>query len=454
MNQAVVIICTRPESSRIPRKVFRNIAGLPAIEHILQRLTRANGKSFYPTILAVPSGCREYDHLPLKYDVEWYPGHPASPLHRMADAYRWFAKNKGPCSYIIRITHDDILIDPKTMCDLVESAAAVKAGYAVTPSIVDGAGVEVIEAKNLLWAADLHHDKEIEHISYFVKGQVPGIPNSLFHIGHVRHSISRPYRLTMDYEEDAQVLQAVLLAVDRGPTPGLDEVCHYIDTHQEIADHNRMPEVSFYTCVRNGQEFIERSMNSVMVNMGVRKSPSEYVVIDDASTDATLAKVIGAKHGDDRVKILTNAENLGLASSSNRAISVSRGKYIMRVDADDYLLPRAFSEMKQEMDVTGAAIVYANYDTVNEAGEVVDRNVPGSIHHHAGCALMNLKLLNEIRFREGLQHWDGLDLLKRVKAHFPVAYVEKPLWLYRVRQDSMSRTDPEKRSFIKRVLGL
>lgn len=454
MIPAVIIICTRPTSSRIPLKVFRPIAGLPAIEHILQRLRHSTGKFIYPVLLAVPQNCNEYDYLLAQYDLEIFKGNPESPLHRMADAYKHFCKKNDTARFIIRITHDDILIDAKTVVDLVESAQQAKAGYAITPTIVDGAGVEVIDARNVLYAADRHSDKEVEHISYFVKGDLPGLPNRLSHIGPVRHSIERPYRLTMDYEEDAQALEAVLRGVGRGPLASLDEICHFLDTHQEIADHNRMPEVSFYTCVYNGEKYVERSMASVMVNMGVRKSPSEYIVIDDGSTDGSLAKIITAKRGDDRVRVLVNQENVGLASSSNRAIGKARGRFIMRVDADDYLLPNAFSAMKQEMLITGAAIVYANYDIINEEGKIINRNIAGHLQHHAGCALMNLKLINEIRFREGLKHWDGLDLLKRVKDHFPIAYVEKPLWLYRVRGDSMSRTKPEERGMIRRLLGL
>lgn len=454
MKPAIVIICTRPESSRIARKAFRRICGVTAIEHILRRLRIANGKMHYQTVLAVPKGCRDYDGLGGQYPITIFEGNPTSPLHRMAEAFQWVCEEQDRAKYIVRITHDDILIDARSMIELVESTIKDEAGYGITPTIVDGAGVEVILAENLLYAADRHRGKDIEHISYFVRGPADGIPNNKIHFGSVRNSIERPYRLTMDYEEDAQVLEAVLRGVKQGPTPPLEEICHYLDTHQEILEHNRMPEVSFYTCARNAEQYVERSISSVMVNMGVRKSPSEYIIIDDASTDETLSKIISSKRGDDRVRILTNNENLGLASSSNRAIQMARGKYVMRVDADDYLLPRAFYEMRSEMRMTGAAIVYANYDTIDEEGRIISRNIPGQLHHHAGCALMNLKLINEIRFREGLKHWDGLDLVKRVREHFPVAYVEKPLWLYRVRADSMSRTDKEERNAIRRFLGI
>lgn len=177
-------------------------------------------------------------------------------------------------------------------------------------------------------------------------------------------------------------------------------------------------------------------------------------MIDDGSDDSTLARMIMARRGDDRVHIIANPQNFGLATSSNIAIAKARGRYAMRVDADDYLLPGAIQTMRREMEATGAAIVYANYNTIDEKGVILERNVPGSLHKHAGCALMNLRLINEIKFRDGLRHWDGLDLFKRVREHFPVAYVEEPLWLYTVRHDSMSRTKPDERGFIKRLLGL
>lgn len=455
MSQAVVIICTRPESGRLPRKVFRNICGLPVIEHILRRITKNGSRPFYPIILAVPKGCNSYDHLKDAYPISIYKGNAESPLHRMAGAYLEHKQSSNDkCRYVVRITHDDMLIDSRTMVDLVEGTVRENAGYGISPSIIDGAGVEVILGDNLLGAAQRHTTMDVEHISYFVKGDAVGIPNKTIYFGEVRDAIERPYRLTIDYEEDAQVIEAVLRALGSGPTPSLDDICHYLDRHQELTEYNRMPEVTFYTCAKDAGLFVDKAISSVLTNMGVRKSPSEYILVDDASQDDTLARMITTKRGDDRVRILSNPTNQGLASSSNLAMSKARGKYVMRVDADDYLLPRAFATMRQEMDATGAAIVYANYNTIDADGKIIDRNVPGALHKHAGCALMNLKLINEIKFREGLRHWDGLDLFKRVREHFPVAYVEEPLWLYTVRKDSMSNTKQDERGFIKRMLGL
>ena len=58
-NDAVIIICTRPESKRLPGKVFKKIAGVPAIEHILNRLIGLD----CPVVLAIPPFCHAYDYL-------------------------------------------------------------------------------------------------------------------------------------------------------------------------------------------------------------------------------------------------------------------------------------------------------------------------------------------------------------------------------------------------------
>jgi hypothetical protein len=109
--------------------------------------------------------------------------------------------------------------------------------------------------------------------------------------------------------------------------------------------------------------------------------------------------------------------------------------------------------MKDVMDESGAAIVYANFNEIDSEGRTVRRNVAGNESHHAGCSLMNLKLINEVRFREGLKHWDGLELLARIGSNFPVAYVERPMWLYRIREDSMSRTNEKERDNLRIRMG-
>lgn len=444
MTTAAIIICTRPESSRLPGKVFRPVAGVPAIDHILNRLQGCG----IPVVLAVPLGCTDYDKIVLQYradssnlSVNIFYGDPDSPLHRMAAC----AEALPNPEWLIRITHDDILIDQATMLDLLRACVVdPEVGYGVTPAIVDGAGVEVIHRSNLLSAAKVRTEPT-EFISYFVKAS----PYRKIKTIEPRESIRRPYRLTMDYYEDWLVLDTVLSRVGSNAT--LDHVCHYLDTHAHVAAWNRQPLVTFYTCVRNGEKFLRQAMQSVLNNQGI---DFEYIVVDDGSIDDT-AVVVSEFANDPRVRFFKNYDSIGLASSSNLAINKARGKYIMRVDADDILLPHATKEMIQRIEAERAGAVYAAYHETDIDSQIVTGNLNPRKVHHAGCALFDHKMINEIRFTDGLRHFDGADLHKRLQERrMPVAYVDQPMWLYRRHDKNLSNSDREERARVRAGLEI
>lgn len=440
-KEAIVIVNSRAESSRIPRKFERRIAGRPAIEHILKRLE----KTGLDVVLAVPHGeaadYQPYIKGPKNYIFE---GNPDSPLHRMARAVRWYGSMKGyQPDYVVRVTNDDILVDAQTILQLIDGAREAGADYAITPNIIRGADAEVISTGNLLKAADTY-EQAIEHVSYFVRG-------GKILLSSARAEVARPYRMTMDFPEDVIVLENVLRECG-GPDAPLENICYYLDRHNYVQKFNELPEITIYTCARNAEKYILRTMLSVMdahANM-------EYIVIEDGSTDQTLGEILqyASIKKDTRFRVVVNESNLGLSSSCNIALSMARGRYIMRVDADDLLLPGACENMLKRINEIGAGVLYSNYSEINDQGIITKPNIPGSLHHHAGCALMDKRLLDEVRFTEGLRHWDSLDLWKRFsKTGLPVAYYDDvPLWLYRQHPASLSKSEPEVRAQKKREL--
>jgi len=60
----------------------------------------------------------------------------------------------------------------------------------------------------------------------------------------------------------------------------------------------------------------------------------ELIVIDDGSTDGTFKFV--AENGDGRIKTLRNRQNRGIAHALNKGLKSAGGKYIARIDDDDY----------------------------------------------------------------------------------------------------------------------
>lgn len=420
-SDAVVIICTRSDSARVPRKVFKRIAGVEAIRHILWRIENVG----YPIVLAVPKGegvlYREYAE---KLDnVTIHEGNDDSPLHRMAAVME---HREEP--YVVRITHDDILPDVLSIRDMVNLAIHEKAGYVWNPGIFRGADAEVISRQNLMRAAQTH-DTPVEHVSYVVNSHNPVKYNC-------RAAIARDYRLSLDYQEDASLLEIILRKL--GPWASSEEIVGLIDLNPWLLDVNRLPIVTVYTCVKNGAKYIGEAMASVLAQSINRGGQLEYIVIDDYSSDDTLIEV-SKWIGVGNVKLILNDKNMGLASSSNIALSKARGKYIMRVDADDKLYPDAITTLQKLLEETGKDVVYPGYNI----GDGVAKD-PTQYTHAAG-ALMRTALLNEIKFKDGIMHWDSLELYTRLKGRAGVAFYHRPLFYYRQHAESLSASGGEAR---------
>ena len=132
---AVIIICSRQKSSRLPGKAFRKIAGVPALKILLDRVVGSR----FPVVVAVPpSEVDTYRDFVGGMNVSVMGGNAESPLHRMAEVARSYAQMPD---YLIRVTHDDILIDLESAIELLNEVHEQGAGYGVMPEIVDGAGV-------------------------------------------------------------------------------------------------------------------------------------------------------------------------------------------------------------------------------------------------------------------------------------------------------------------------
>ena len=429
INNAVAVLCSRISSSRLPGKVLKKLGGKTILEHILDRLK----KSGITTILAIPHD-EEVIYKPIadKYTgfVILYCGEPDSPLHRTANAVLSKARD---AKWVIRVTHDDPLIDSDTMLALIDKCEAEDAGYGISPEIVEGAGVEIIRQDNLIYAAN-NRREPTEFISYFVKGQ--GLPYPKIVKLRPREAIRKPYRLTVDYSEDHIVLNAIFRVL--GPETTLDAICRYLDKRPEIMNLNRLPILSIYTCAYNASSWIKQAINSVLSLRG----PIEYILLDDCSTDDTLAKIC-AFAKDTRVTVGASEKNMGLASSCNHALAHCRGKYIMRLDADDVLSPIFEEELMVLIKAMkdGAHVIYPAYEEISENGDSIAAYIDPRINHHVGGAIFDRSFLNELRFREGIRHWEGKELLNRMdKAGAKIVYHPVPTWKYRQTKNSLSRS--------------
>jgi hypothetical protein len=103
--------------------------------------------------------------------------------------------------------------------------------------------------------------------------------------------------------------------------------------------HPRAPLISVVMPTYNGERFLRPAIDSIL-NQTLRDF--ELIVIDDGSTDSTPRILAEYKGKDDRLIVLTNERNLGIAAATNRGLAAARGEYVALQDHDDISLPHRF----------------------------------------------------------------------------------------------------------------
>ena len=81
----------------------------------------------------------------------------------------------------------------------------------------------------------------------------------------------------------------------------------------------------------------------------------ELIIIDDCSTDNSLEII--REYKDERIIVLENEVNMGITKSLNRGLSVSRGEFVARMDADDICFPQRFEKQVKFLSENSQYIV-------------------------------------------------------------------------------------------------
>jgi glycosyltransferase involved in cell wall biosynthesis len=95
----------------------------------------------------------------------------------------------------------------------------------------------------------------------------------------------------------------------------------------------RPPSISVVVPTRNSMEYIDECLASILAQS---RSPGEVIVVDDASTDGTVAHV---RSHYPRVVVMTNPEVGGQGHSRNVGIAIAQGDYVALCDHDDVWAP-------------------------------------------------------------------------------------------------------------------
>src|SRR6267143_6361753 len=96
------------------------------------------------------------------------------------------------------------------------------------------------------------------------------------------------------------------------------------------------PSLSVVMPVHNALPFLDESIKSILEQS---LSDFEFVILDDASTDGSLARLREWARRDQRINLHESKTRLGLAGSSNAVVAKARAAIVARMDADDIAHP-------------------------------------------------------------------------------------------------------------------
>ena len=93
---------------------------------------------------------------------------------------------------------------------------------------------------------------------------------------------------------------------------------------------SRTPKVSVVIPNYNREVYVRDAIDSILAQSF---TDYELLVIDDGSSDGSCAAVLA--YGDERIRLIRNGRNLGIAATRNAAVALARGDYLAFLDSDD-----------------------------------------------------------------------------------------------------------------------
>lgn len=212
-----------------------------------------------------------------------------------------------------------------------------------------------------------------------------------------------------------------------------------------------MEKVSIIVPVYNASKVIERCIESIIKQT---YEDIEIICINDGSKDDSLNILKKLSIKDKRIRIIDKV-NGGVSSARNAGLNASKGKYIMFVDSDDYLLDTLVYELVNEIEKNNTDWVISNHiikdnENIKNNFFVGKDNVMNRIEFIKKFNIYYSKSIfnqpwNKLYIREKINfYFDeskslGEDLLfniQYVNKIDNISYLNKNLYVYDISQDN------------------
>lgn len=214
--------------------------------------------------------------------------------------------------------------------------------------------------------------------------------------------------------------------------------------------------ISVILPIYNVELYLEECIESV-----IRQSYKnlEIILVDDGSTDQSSNICDEYAKIDNRIKVI-HKENGGLSDARNAGIFASSGSYIALVDSDDLVAQDFIAELYECCINSNAMIAACEYSKFSNKEEIIAPNAwaisqilsgrelikqiyqgqAGAFGFVAWNKLYDRKLFDTIQYPVGRIYEDTFTTYKLFLSSNQIALVNKPLYFYRIRPESIMST--------------
>jgi len=217
-----------------------------------------------------------------------------------------------------------------------------------------------------------------------------------------------------------------------------------------------LPLVSVVMTAYNAGKFVEQAVKSIQA----QTYPNwELIIVNDGSTDNTLAIVKKIAKNDKRIKKISYAKNRGASYASNSGLAIARGVLIARMDADDIAMSDRFEKQVDFLQSNPKVIaVGGQCELIDSKGKnigeksfpLTNNEIYSALYQYNPVqhptVMVNTKLLgkHKLVYHSDVVLAHDLELLFFLAQYGELANLPDTILKYRIHNDSLSLRNPKK----------
>lgn len=204
--------------------------------------------------------------------------------------------------------------------------------------------------------------------------------------------------------------------------------------------------------VYNVADYVEECIESILTQIDTRAS---ILIMNDASTDNSAA-IIKRFENHPQVQIFDAPHNRGLSATRNALFDMAQTEYIWFIDSDDVMYEGAYKSVMSQIEKLNSDVLCADYVSLRGKKEVQKKafigkanknyinkrnsfldNIIENNSNHVWNKVFRRQIIQDIRFKEGLNFEDILYMTDISLKSFQYSYLKQPVIKYREREGSI-----------------